>query len=571
MQENQNQEFIKLEHKKQARKLFFNFFKKHWIVYLLGFLSLSLTNSMMILNARILGFIIDLFEKKKIPTFMDKFFDNPKDAFLYLFLSMILAYILIMIGRIGWRWTLARQTHKAAYMLNEKIWDCCRFFKTKDLDRIFTKGYLMNSGTSDVGQARMLFGFTMVAIFDVITNVLFIPFAMLSVNVPITICTMGILIFLPVVIRKISEKEIKKYEVAQEELSKFNDLASQTISTMRLQRISQIGSFWLKKILVASGSYRLKRLSYVYNTLNYDLVMGGVKVISYIVIFFMGLYYIYKGSMSIGDFIALHGLIYIFYNVLEEMGYIIAEYNSNFTSLARLCKLFTWPIDNNLIKTVDGDEIDKTKNVLEINNLSFSYDDTSKNILSDFNLIIEKGDRLGITGPIGSGKSSIINILSGLERNIQGSVKFFGKSFNQYSHKKLRSIIGYIPQKPFIFADTIYNNVSMDRNLSEEEVWKYLKITCFEKEVRALEDGLYTFLGEWGINLSGGQKQRLSIARALARRPILLFLDDCLSAVDVETEEVILDQLNKELKDTTLIWIAHRKSSLKYCQKVLEL
>ena len=111
----------------------------------------------------------------------------------------------------------------------------------------------------------------------------------------------------------------------------------------------------------------------------------------------------------------------------------------------------------------------------------------------------------------------------------------------------------------------------MGENLSDDEVWKYLSLAGLEKDVRGFEDGLNTQLGEWGINLSGGQKQRLTLARSLASRPQLLFLDDCLSAVDTVTEQYILSNLNKYLKETTLVWVAHRKSTLKYCDNIIEM
>ena len=152
-----------------------------------------------------------------------------------------------------------------------------------------------------------------------------------------------------------------------------------------------------------------------------------------------------------------------------------------------------------------------------------------------------------------------------------GSVELYGRPFSAYSHEHLRNYIGYVHQKPFLFADSIRVNVAVDGQLSDEEIWNFLELAGLKEDVEAFPDKLDTQLGEWGINLSGGQKQRLTLARALARRPQLLFLDDCLSAVDTITEEKILKNLDQHLKDVTLIWVAHRKSTLKYCNHTFEL
>ena len=178
---------------------------------------------------------------------------------------------------------------------------------------------------------------------------------------------------------------------------------------------------------------------------------------------------------------------------------------------------------------------------------------------------------MGVKGTIGTGKTTLIKILGGLVRDFSGDILFYGKPFNFYSHKSLRDHIGIVPQRPFLFADNIRENVRLNKNLSDEEVWFYLKLACLDEDIRNFQDQLDTPLGEWGINLSGGQKQRLTLARALARGCEFYLFDDCLSAVDTVTEEKILNNLNQYLKHQTLVWVAHRKSTLKYCHNILEL
>jgi len=161
--------------------------------------------------------------------------------------------------------------------------------------------------------------------------------------------------------------------------------------------------------------------------------------------------------------------------------------------------------------------------------------------------------------------------MAGLEQNFRGEVLFSGEDIKSYSHVSLRDNIKLVNQKNFLFSDTVRNNISLNQKLTDEELWHYLDVAGVATDVRTFSNGLDTALGEWGVNLSGGQKQRLTLARALAAKPKVLFLDDCLSAVDTVTERKILSSLDKELKGKSVIWVAHRESTLKYCDKILEL
>lgn len=235
--------------------------------------------------------------------------------------------------------------------------------------------------------------------------------------------------------------------------------------------------------------------------------------------------------------------------------------------MKRLSDVFNTKVDSNI--RVNGIEFKTSQNVFELSNVNFSYE--NQVILKDINIKLKAGERLGILGPIGSGKSILIEILTGLNQDFTGEVKFMGHDIREYSHEVLRSHLVMVQQKSFLFADNIRNNIKLDLDVSDEQVWKALELACLDSDVKSFEKGLDTSLGEWGINLSGGQKQRLTLARALVRNPEILLLDDCLSAVDTVTEEKILKNLDRELAGSTLVWVAHRKSTLKYCDQILEL
>jgi ATP-binding cassette subfamily B protein len=209
---------------------------------------------------------------------------------------------------------------------------------------------------------------------------------------------------------------------------------------------------------------------------------------------------------------------------------------------------------------------------IEFKNVGFTYKDTGINALNNINFKLKKGDKLGIIGKTGSGKSTLLNLIVRLYNLDEGEIKVDNKNINSIDIKSLRSQIGYVPQDVFLFSDTIENNIKFGSiNSTEKEIINVCKIADIHNNIEGFENKYKTLLGERGVNLSGGQKQRISIARALIRKPKLLIFDDCLSAVDTETEENIIKSLNNLNYPTTSIFVSHRISSLKNANKIIVL
>jgi ATP-binding cassette, subfamily B, multidrug efflux pump len=555
----------------------FKYIKDHWKTYTFGFVAVVFTDLCQVLATRVLGLLIDLIQGVSIPQFLTK--GNLKESYFFLFIIFLLCEVGPILGRWGWRITLGRQTHKASYFLRDKIWYKVRHFKWRDLVSKYSRGPILNASNSDVNTARFIFGFTLVGVVDVVFLFIFTIFAMVEIHLTMAIWSVGILMFLPFFVKNLSQKEVTRHKQAQESLSQFDEECSHAISTIKLQRLSQNKDFWPKRLSERSSDYQKKRLAAINLSLGYIPIMGGAMIGSYAVLFTLGIYYLIEGQMSVGDFVAMQGLVFILQAPMVDLGIIISEWKKANASLDRLGDIYYNEVDQSLILTgeVTIDEVlefcdQDNAHILEVNNLEFSFDGQENPVFKDFSLKIKKGEHIGLTGPIGAGKTTLINILSGLQRNFsQGEVSFCGKSFDQYTHQDLRRHIGVVLQRPFLFASTIFQNISMGQNLTEEEVLYYLQIAAFDEDLEEMPRGIWTPLGEWGINLSGGQKQRLALARTLARSPKILFLDDCLSAVDVKTEEKIVKNLNRELADMTILWVAHRESTLKNCQRVVEL
>ena len=209
---------------------------------------------------------------------------------------------------------------------------------------------------------------------------------------------------------------------------------------------------------------------------------------------------------------------------------------------------------------------------IEFKNVSFNYKDTGICALKNINFKLNKGDKLGIIGKTGSGKSTLLNLIVKLYNIDNGKIIVDTKNINSINIRSLRSQIGYVPQDVFLFSDTIENNIKFGSiSSTNKEVIDACKIADIHNDIIGFQNKYKTVLGERGVNLSGGQKQRISIARALIRKPKLLIFDDCLSAVDTETEENIIKSLNNLNYSTTSIIVSHRISSIKNANKIIVL
>lgn len=212
------------------------------------------------------------------------------------------------------------------------------------------------------------------------------------------------------------------------------------------------------------------------------------------------------------------------------------------------------------------------KGDIHFENVTFIYPDTNIQALTDISFKLEAGETLAILGKTGSGKSTILDLIGRLYDVQKGSIKIDGKIIDEINLDSLRESIGYVPQDAFLFSDTIEENIMFGKeDASKEEVIKAAKLADVHKNIVGFSKGYDTKLGERGITLSGGQKQRISIARAIMKSPDIMLFDDCLSAVDTETEEKILKNLEEVSKRKTTVIVSHRVSSSKNADKIIVL
>lgn len=218
------------------------------------------------------------------------------------------------------------------------------------------------------------------------------------------------------------------------------------------------------------------------------------------------------------------------------------------------------------------EEPSKINGSIEFKNVTFTYDDTNITALKNVNFKVEQGKTLAILGNTGSGKSTIINLVARLYDVAEGEVLIDNTNIKQLNLNNVRQSIGFVPQEAFLFSDTIKNNIKFgDKDASDAKIEKAAKDAYIHHNIVDFNEGYNTYVGERGVTLSGGQKQRISIARAIIKEPQILIFDDCLSAVDTETEEIILNNLHKISKNKTTLIVSHRISSIKNADSIIVL
>jgi len=286
--------------------------------------------------------------------------------------------------------------------------------------------------------------------------------------------------------------------------------------------------------------------------------------VSMIVILWLGGLKVLEGTLSLGAFVAFNTYLTRIGRPMMMMGRMVDEQQRAAASLTRIEAVLAEPIQSS-----EGSDLEDFKGEIEYRNVSFSYD--GQPVLENIDLTIPAGKTVALVGRVGSGKSTLVRLIPGLIHPEAGQILIDGKPVESLSLDALRSVIGFVPQETFLFLDTLRENVSLDgsdRNLSVERA---TEISGLTNDLAQFPDGLEIVVGERGVTLFGGQKQRTALARAVARDPRILIMDDAMSSVDTRTEEQILGRLREVMASRTTILIAHRISTVKQADLIVVL
>jgi len=429
-------------------------------------------------------------------------------------------------------------------------------------------GDLLARVSEDVSNVRMYLGpsvmyiLDLIVLFAVTVPIMFLANAKLTLYVLIPLPILALSIFL------IENLIVKRSLAIQKELSALSTYSQESFSGIRViksfVREDQISNGFTQ----ASEVYKAKSLELARVNAFFFPVILALIGISTIMVLYIGGNELIEGRLHYGNipefFLYINRLTW----PVASLGWTTSLVQKAEASQGRINEFLRTQSDivseKNITRTIQGE--------IEFDNVSLIYPDTGIKALNGISFKVKAGESLAIIGGTGSGKSTIANLMVRLYDTTEGSIRIDSIPIRDYAIQSLRAQCGYVPQDVFLFSDSIRNNIAFGSlSIKEEQIVQAAKDADLYHNIESFPEKFDTILGERGITLSGGQKQRLSIARAISRSPKILILDDCLSAVDTKTENTILNNLKKIMKDRTTIIISHRASSVKLADQIIVL
>lgn len=512
------------------------------------------------LPAKIIGIIIDYMADM----------EANKTAITTYLLYLVGSVILYLLTRIPWRTLSTYISRTFERDLKNIIFNQFIRLKLEDIQNI-KNGELMSYFTKDIMEIRaclyriMSYGIRIIAI-----GTVGIYTMVLGVNTKLTIVALiPILItaFAIIKIKKYVEQNFKKARQYFTELSEFVQESTDSIRTTKAYsgEMSQVKRFIQK-------NRKLKQSNIAVDT-NSTLLSTSINIgfgLCYGITILFGSHLVLQNNITLGDFIAFNGYIGLFYGPVSWLPGIISRYKRAQISYHRLDKLFNLEREKINLKNIEKQE--EIKGDIIIKDLNYNYPTTIEVALSHINLTIPEGRTLGIIGTIGSGKTTLMNLLLKLYPVERGKITIDGKDINDLPIESLRNNICYITQDNFLFSTTLRENISLFKEgYDEEDIIKSTKQAKMKEEIDEMENGIDTIIGERGVDLSGGQKQRVVISRAFLQASNIVIFDDTFSALDNKTEEQVLNNVRNLTKGKTCIIISNRISDVKDADEIIVL
>ncbi len=442
------------------------------------------------------------------------------------------------------------------------------------LDQSFYKqnatGDLMNRISEDVGLVRMYAGPGIMYTINLVVSFILIVGKMMTISPSLTLFVLLPLPIMSVLIYKVSSTMNKMSLEVQKEQSFLSTLAQESFAGIRIIKAYQREEQITEKVSASAERYKKQSMRLVLvNAFFSPTIILLIGLSSMIAIYYGGLL-TFEKKMTVGGIVAFIMYVTNLTWPFASLGWISSIIQRAAASQQRINEfLRRKPQIEDL-----SDLPCPLENGLQFDNVSFAYPGSDSSALQNLSFEIHKGQTLAIIGATGSGKSTICSLLARHFDPTSGQISIDSKALPNYSLQNYRHKIGLVPQDVFLFSDTIADNLKFgveQKELSIEELEAACKKAHVLHNIQDFQDGFQTILGERGVNLSGGQKQRISIARALLRKPELLILDDCLSAVDTETEEIILEELQKDADTRATIIVSHRISSIRNATNIIVL
>ena len=429
-------------------------------------------------------------------------------------------------------------------------------------------GDLMSRITEDVSKVRTYLGPAVLYGINLVTLFVMVIYAMFSVSWELTLYSLAPLPILSLSIYYVSDLINKRSTVIQQQLAHLNSIAQEVYSGIRVVKSYVQERFMGKHFAEQSEVYKEKALRLAKVDAMFFPIMLLMIGASTVITVYIGGLQVVSGKITTGNIAEFVIYVNILTWPVTSIGWIASIVQQAAASQRRI---------NEFLQTEPGiqspvQDSHPLQGNIVFDNVTFDYPDTGIRALENVSFSLRPGEKLAVIGRTGSGKSSMADLLVRMYDVSEGAIRLDGKDVREMDLANLRQRIGYVPQDVFLFSDTVANNIAFGNpNATWSEIQSFARHAAVYDDIVELSEGFETMVGERGVTLSGGQKQRVSIARALIKHPDIVILDDCLSAVDTNTEKLILGYLEEELASKTAIIITHRIYSLLQFDKIIVL
>ncbi len=547
------------------------FIKYKWYL-ILGIIFTIISNLFGIIPAQIVRHALDLVKETIDVYFLFKG-SGLQNSFYDIFAQSIATYGLLILAMaiakgiflFAVRQTIIVMSRHIEFDLKNEIY---AHYQTLPLSfyRQNNTGDLIARISEDVSKVRMYVGPSLMYLMNMFVLVVLILSYMFSVNTRLTWWVLLPMPFLSASIFLVSSTMNKRSEQIQKSLSNLSTFVQEAFSGIRVLKAFAREEDSAQRFMEESNIYKAKSLSLTRVDALFSPTTSLLIGMSTVLCVYIGGQEIIAGRLTAGNVTEFIMYVFMLTWPLIALGWTSSQIQRAAASQKRINEFLNVKTEikssENLQKSIEGK--------ITFKNVGFLYPDSGIQAIKNFNLEINAGESVAILGTTGSGKSTIANLMLRMYDCTEGEILYDNIPIQSYNVQFLRGQMAYVPQEVFLFSDTIINNVKFGSpQLSFEEIEQACKDADLYDNIMGFADKYETKLGERGITLSGGQKQRLSIARAIAREPKILILDDCLSAVDTNTENIILNNLQKIMQSRTSIIISHRVSSAKLADKII--
>ena len=482
-------------------------------------------------------------------------------------LPIIGIIVVMVIGRFLWRVCFFGSAIRVETNIRIEMFDHCKEL-SRDYYQVNKVGNLMSLFTNDLDTIQECFGDGMLMFFDALFLGALGFYHMWRMDVKLTLLTLiplGLILLIGVVMGKAM---MKKWEVRQQAFSNLSDFAQEAFSGYAVikafvKELKQLMDF--RKLNIENENTNVDYVKV--SNLLHILIVTLVETVICVILGYGG-YLVYRGDFSAGRLLEYIGYFTSVVWPVMAVSMLIEKTARGKASMNRISELLEAEIT---VKDEPGaQELGDIRGDIEFRELTFRYPDGEFDALENVSFKINAGESVGIVGKTGSGKTTIVDLILRTYNVPRGTLFIDGRDVNDITIRSLRAGCAYVPQDNFLFSDTIANNINFAFDgLDSEKVKHSAELSAVDDNIEEFKDKYETVLGERGVTVSGGQKQRISIARALMKDAPILILDDSVSAVDTDTEKVILQNLRESREGKTTILIAHRISTIKELDKIV--